>query len=223
MTRLHIACAMSATSRTGQTAVVAVEHRQVAPEEPGKRITWEHLVRHIEQLPAQVEVAAERLIEMVNDVQEQSPTVLVDIGAGPGRALYDILREHRSAGKYRLRSEGGMPVWHPIAYAEQGARRQELLTAILVPYGTDRLRFDVPDEVALGKLTRALALQKATVQDDGVTTTSSDEALVVALGLAMRFARYTGALPAYVKRGGEVLAIGARWADDPYLQSGRVT
>jgi hypothetical protein len=211
--RINISAAMSRSGRFSQTALVAVEHVRVARPTPTSRATWQHIVRYIGQTGPTVEAARYQIIRMVREAAEIRPWVVVDTGAGGGAALFNVILEARNAGDFPKDGPAG-PIPRPSAYRERGNARQELIDVILTAYAGDTLRFQAGLPLR-GELARALANRNSTVAEDGIIATGSDEALVTALGLAMRWGPYHGTFPAYQQRDGQRI-IAQSFSVEPY-------
>ena len=165
----------------GRPCVVATEITQ-SPD--GMRFDVGHVERVI---PFSVEETASRVVALVGrwSHAEIFPCVVVDTGSAQGLALYQQLR-------------GLLPrtVHRPHSYPGTGTRDM-LFGAFLQSYAQDRLSFR-PDLEHRGDLDRALVFFGGRgVKSDGVDLSSEDEAMVMAVGLSMQYAKH-GDAPRHV-------------------------
>lgn len=164
-------------TKGGRTALIGVEVREA--RDPQGRYVHEFIVGHVERVsPGTVEAAAGRLRELAGDFADLRPCVIVDTGNAQGEALRAALRQDWPSELHR-----------PHQYPGTGDRK-DLFASFLQAYSTGRVRFRP-------KLPHRAELDKALVHylGGGVSTTgvelkSEDEALVVALGLAMFWPRH---------------------------------
>lgn len=173
--RLRFGAAMSA--KGGRTALVGAEVREGRDRQG--RLYHEFLVGHVERVaPGTVEAAAARVAELMSDFADLRPCALVDVGTAQGLALHRALRGAYPDALHRAH-----------AYAGTGDRR-DLFAAFLQAYSTGRVRF-LQGLAHRAELDRALVnyLGGGTAKT-GVELASEDEALVIALGLALFWPRH---------------------------------
>jgi hypothetical protein len=168
--RLRLGVAMA--SKGGRTALVGAEVRQ--RRATSGRLEYDFTVGLVERVhPATVEAARARVAAVMESLADVRPCCIVDVGTAQGLALRQALRGAYKDGLHR-----------PHAYPGHG-ERVELFAAFLQAYSTERVRFE-PGLSHRADLDRALVFYMGGgVGKDGVELASEDEALVVALGLAM--------------------------------------
>jgi len=167
----------------GRPALVAVEVRTGERDARG-RSTFTYEIGHIERIqPTSVEGTAERLVALVRAVADQRPCMIIDTGSPQGLALYQTVRgQDLDAALHR-----------PHAYPGTG-QRTALFSGFLQGYSAGRIRF-APGLAHRAELDRALVFytgsaKKSSGTQADVELSSEDEALVVALGLAMTWPRH---------------------------------
>lgn len=177
MTRLRVGAMMPL--KGGRPALVAVEVR-VGPRDKQGRPTFAYEVGHVERItPASVEGTAQRLGALIDAVADTSPCMMIDTGSPQGLALYQSVRQQRRApGLHR-----------PHSYPGTG-QRTGLFSGFLQSYAAGLVRF-APGLPHRAELDRSLVFYMGGgTKTDGVELSSEDEALVVALGLAMTWPRH---------------------------------
>jgi hypothetical protein len=165
----------------GRPALVAVEVQTGARDLRG-RSTFGYEVGHIERVaPTSVENTADRVGKLISAVADQRPCSIIDVGSPQGMALYQTVRSlYVPTGLHR-----------PHAYPGTGQRTQ-LFAGFLQAYSEGRLRF-APRLGFRPDMDRALVFYMGGgTKSDGVELSSEDEALVIALGLAMAWPRHGG-------------------------------
>ncbi len=156
----------------GRPAIVATEIME--SRAPDGRLLHHFDVGAIERItPYSVEAAKAKLLAMVGATAEHFPCVMIDIGSPQGLALHQSMR----AGYPRQ-------LHRPHLYQGTGMRG-ELFSTFLQGYSAGRISFQ-PDMPGRSALDRALVFYMGGgVEKSGVELSSEDEALVIALGLAM--------------------------------------
>jgi hypothetical protein len=164
----------------GRPCVVAAEVRE-ARDTTG-RLVHAFDVGFVDRVtPFTVEAVRDRVADVMTRLQEHRPCAVVDVGSPQGLALWQGLR-------------GAYPreLHRPHAYPGTGMRGP-LFSAFLQAYSGGRVRF----EPGLGyrqDLDRSLVFfAGGGVQKDGIDLSSEDEAMVMALGLALTWPKH-GAL-----------------------------
>jgi hypothetical protein len=157
----------------GRPAIIGVE--VLRSRDPYTKKVLNHFdVGVIERVtPHSVEATKERLLRMVDSVKECFPCVFIDIGSPQGLALHQSTRTGYDKKLHR-----------PHAYPGIGIRGP-LFSQFLEAYAAERVSFQ-PDLPGRAALDRALVFfMGGGVAKSGVELSSEDEALVIALGLAM--------------------------------------
>jgi len=164
-------------TKGGRTAVVGVEVRE--RRLPGGHLEHVFLVGHVERVtPHTVEAARDRVAALMHDFADLRPCAMVDTGNAQGQALRALLRR-----------AWGDELHRPHAYLGTGDRR-DLFSAFLQAYGAGRVRF-LPGLPHRAELDKALVnYLGGPVKESGVELASEDEALVIALGLALFWPRH---------------------------------
>jgi hypothetical protein len=162
----------------GRPALVACEvFEQRDPET--KRLVNVFDIGAVERVtPYSVEATRKRLLDMVTAVKDLAPCVFVDVGSPQGLALHQSTRV-------------GWPreLHRPHAYPGTGQRPQ-LFSSFLQAYSAGRVRFE-PGLDNRQALDRALVFYMGGgVEKSGVELSSEDEALVIALGLALTWPKH---------------------------------
>lgn len=161
----------------GRTAICGVEVREGRAHDG--RLTHEFHVGALEWVgPGTVEAAAKRLSELMSRAAEVRPCTIVDVGTPQGLALHQSLKGKWSRDLHR-------------AHAYQGTGiRGPLFSSFLQAYSEGRVIF-------AGGLPHRRDLDKALVfyagggvKKHGLELTSEEEALVIALGLALTWPRH---------------------------------
>ncbi len=177
MTRLRVGAAMPL--KGGRPALVAVEVA-VGPRDPKGRPTFAFTVGHIERVsPTSVELTSERLRRLIEAVGDVRPCMMIDAGSPQGLALYQ-----------NVKAAPLDPTLHkPHAYPGTGMRTG-LFASFLQSYSAGLIRFR-PGLPHRAELDRSLVFYMGGgTKTDGVELSSEDEALVVALGLAITWPRH---------------------------------
>lgn len=173
--RLRFGVAMP--PKGGRTAIVGAEVRE--RRGAGGKLEHEYLVGSVDRVqPFTVGAARARVEELGHAFLDLRPCVLVDVGSPQGLALRQALRE-------------GWPkeLHKPHPYLGTGDR-VGLFAAFLQAYSTERVKF-MPRLPHRAELEKALVLYLGGgVATTGAELSSEDEALVVALGLAMFWPRH---------------------------------
>jgi hypothetical protein len=178
--RLRVGAAMPL--KGGRPALIAVEVTKAGRDSRGRE-AFDFLVGHIERvMPTSVEKTSERLLAIIRAVEDVRPCMIIDAGSPQGLALYQ-----------NVRGSGIPPALHkPHAYPGTG-QRTGLFASFLQSYSEGRIRFE-PGLKHRGELDRSLVFYMGGgTKTDGVELSSEDEALVIALGLAMSWPRHGGA------------------------------
>lgn len=172
--RIHIAVSMP--EQGGRPAIAVTEVRQ-APEVDGRR-RWHYVIGRLERVRDRtIQGARDRVMELMQPVQDIEPCIYVDVGTPQGFALRKIMRDgwpeqtnlHRPHAYERTRFDTTMFAWFLEAYS--GGRI------------TFRKGLEHRDE-----LDRALILYRAGgVSKAGDELESEDEALVHAVSLSLMF------------------------------------
>lgn len=179
--RLHLGVAMA--PRGGRTAVVGAEVLE-RRDETG-RLEHRFVIGLVERVnPTTVEAARDRLAELMTALESDRPCAFVDTGSAQGLALRQALRGAWSREIHRAH-----------AYAGTGAR-SELFASFLQAYSTGHVTFR-PGLAHRKELDRALVnYLGGGAAKSGVELSSEDEALVIAVGLALYWPRHgSRALP----------------------------
>ncbi len=158
----------------GRPAIIATEIRE--SRDPGtSRLLHHYDVGAVERItPYSVEAAKARITAMTSAVAEHFPCVMIDVGSPQGLALHQSMRTGWDKTLHR-----------PHAYQGVGVMRPELFSTFLQAYSAGRVSFQ-PDLEGRSALDRALVFYMGGgVEKSGVELSSEDEALVVAMGLAM--------------------------------------
>lgn len=161
----------------GRTAIVGVEVREARGA--GGRLEHSYVVGHVERVqPFTVEAARDRVAALMTAFADVRPCAMIDVGTPQGMALRQALRGAYPAELHR-----------PHQYPGTG-ERVALFASFLQAYSTDRVRF-APGLKHRADLDRSLVFYMGGgVKKDGAELSSEDEALVVALGLALFWARH---------------------------------
>ena len=169
----------------GRPAIVATEIFE--SRDPNGRLLHHYDVGAIERItPYSVEATKERIIKMVSAVKEYAPCVMIDIGSPQGLALHQSMRTGYDRSLHR-----------PHLYQGTGMRG-ELFSTFLQAYSAGRVSFQ-PDLPGRQALDRALVFYMGGgVEKSGVELSSEDEALVVAIGLAMIWPKHGPAASPFV-------------------------
>ncbi len=156
----------------GRPAIVATEIFE--SRDPNGRLLHHYDVGAIERItPYSVEATKAKLLAMVGVAKEFFPCVMIDIGSPQGMALHQSMRTGYDKTLHR-----------PHLYQGVGMRG-ELFSTFLQAYSAGRMSFQ-PDMPGRSALDRALVFYMGGgVAKSGVELSSEDEALVIALGLAM--------------------------------------
>lgn len=173
--RLRFGTAMAA--KGGRTAIVGAEVRERRSKEG--RLEHTFLVGHVERVtPGTVEAARDRLAGLMTSFADLRPCILVDVGSAQGLALHKGLRGAYPEDLHRAHS-----------YPGTGDRR-DLFAAFLQAYASGRVYF-LPGLDHRAELDRALVnYLGGGASKSGVELSSEDEALVIALGLALFWPRH---------------------------------
>lgn len=161
----------------GRPALVAVE--VLESRDPQHRVVHDFVVRHVERVtPFGVDAARDRVAHFVDVMADQRPCVIIDVGSPQGLALHQACRGMWSRDLHRAHAFPGT------------GPRGPLFSAFLQAYSTGRVTF-APGLDFRADLDRALVFFGGSgVKSDGVDLSSEDEALVIALGLAMSWPRH---------------------------------
>lgn len=163
----------------GRTAVVGVEVQESRAHDG--YLVHDFVVGSVDRVtPFTVEAARDRVCALATAVADLRPCALVDTGSPQGLALRRALRDAYPRDLHR-----------PHAYPGTGSR-VPLFSAFLEAYSAGRVHFR-PGLAHRAALDRALVFYLGRgVGREGVALESEDEALVVALGLAMFWPRHGG-------------------------------
>lgn len=132
----------------------------------------------IERVPGTIEAASSRLVELMTRAKAVRPCAIVDIGTPQGQALHKMLR-----GRFP-------PELHQAhAYPGTGARAP-LFAGFLEAYSSGRITF-APDLPHRKDLDKALVFYMGGgVAKHGLELSSEEEAMVIALGLALAWPKH---------------------------------
>src|SRR5687768_6858928 len=140
--RVHIGVDVGA-GKHDRTALVMVEHIDVARAEPTSPREREHVVSHVERFHADtpIPLVADRLVALAGEARFARPCFVID-ATGIGEALAQQLRIERSRGRWPREA-------HVHPYAITGGRevtagglpKQRLVNGILTAYNLGRLGF----------------------------------------------------------------------------------
>ncbi len=177
----------------GRPAIVVSEVFEARDKETG-RLVHHYDIGDIERItPYSVEATKARIMEIVTAVREVRPCVMIDVGSPQGLALHQSMRTGYDRTLHR-----------PHAYPGTGMRA-DLFSVFLQAYSAGRVSFQ-PDLPGRSALDRALVFYMGGgVEKSGVELSSEDEALVVAVGLAMTWPKH-GGVAAPLPPGGTVPA-----------------
>lgn len=175
--RIRIGAAMPL--KGGRPAVVVAELKEETL--PDGRIIIHTDIGYIDRVtPFSVEAVAGATLGLVQSMIEHRPCVVTDTGSAQGLALYQQL-------KRILPDE----VHRPHSFPGTG-KRDMLFSSFLQQYSDDRILWK-PGLEYRADIDRALVffggVGKST---DGVELSSEDNALVMAVGLAMQYPRHGG-------------------------------
>jgi hypothetical protein len=199
-----------ATARNDQSAIVMVNHREMAkynPQDPGGEL--KHIVIGVERHPPRAEDVKERVKEIAEELRLVRPDFFIDATTGTGASLVQQLDVER-----KKRGDWPVGVHRAHAYIQRGVARQGLVEAILTAYGTGMLEFEA-NLANRDQLEKALASRHSIVAADGrVSRVGSDDNLIIALGLALAYTRY-GAPAEYQTRTGQIV-LSRAFTPEPY-------
>ena len=175
--RLHLGASMPI--KGGRPAVVAVEIFE--GRDAKGRTTHQFRVGLVERItPYGIEVARDAVTDFMTAAQQHRPCVIVDTGSPAGLALHQALKTSLPAAVHRPHSYPGVGS-RPLLFAD-----------FLKAYSEGRVEF-APGLRFRADLDKALVFyQGGGVSKHGVELESEDEALVIALGLAMAWPRHGG-------------------------------
>jgi hypothetical protein len=164
----------------GRPAIIAAEVLEA--RDPTGRLVHGFDVGAVERVtPYSVEAAKARIVAMTTAAKEHLPCVIIDVGSPQGLALHQSMRTGWDRDLHR-----------PHAYPGTGMRGP-LFSTFLQAYSAGLVTFQ-PGLDARSALDRALVFYMGGgVAKSGVELSSEDEALVVALGLAMTWPKHGGA------------------------------
>lgn len=173
--RMRFGAAMP--TKGGRCAVVGVEVRESRGAD--QRLRYEYVVGLVDRVePQTIEAAVGRLRELSGLFADLRPCVFVDVGSAQGLALRQAMIADWPSALHR-----------PHAFAGTG-ERVALFAAFLQAYSTGRVRFEA-GLAHRAELDQALVFYLGGgAKKDGVELSSEDEALVVALGLALYWPRH---------------------------------
>jgi hypothetical protein len=171
--RLRFGVAMA--PKGGRTAIVGAEVRET--RDARGRLVHAYEVGFLERVPGTLEASGDRVQELVEALAAERPCVFVDIGSAQGMALRASMR-------------GRWDTSHRAHAYPGSGERTELFAEFLQAYSTGRVRFR-PGLEHRKELDKALVnYLGGGVAKTGVDLTSEDEALVIALGLALHWPRH---------------------------------
>lgn len=176
MTRVHVGAAMPL--KGGRPALVAAEVRE--GRDPQGRAAFEFHVGHVGRVtPYGVEDARAALAELMTRLEPVRPCAIIDVGTPQGLALHQSCRGAWSPSMHRAHAFPGT------------GPRGPLFASFLQAYSAGRVTF-APDLKHRSDLDRALVFfgTGKGVAAHGVELTSEEEALVLALGLALTWPRH---------------------------------
>ncbi len=175
---MRVRFGLAMAPKGGRSALIGVEVR--ASSDQHGRPVHHFEVGLAERTPATIEGAAERLAALMAAAREHRPCAIIDIGTPQGSALHRVLR-----GKFP-------PDLHQAhAFPGTGARAP-LFAAFLQAYSDGRITFapGLPTTTRRD-LDKALVFYMGGgVSRHGVDLSSEEEALVMALGLALQWPRH---------------------------------
>ena len=159
----------------GRAAIAGVE---VTERRLGDgRLEHRFAVGALERPEGTIEAVAARLRALTAAAAEVRPCSIVDVGSPQGLALRQSLRSAFPPGLHR-----------PHAYPGTGNRR-DLFAAFLEAYSAGRIEF-APGLPHRKELDKALVFYLAGEGKSSVKLSSEEEALVIALGLALAWPRH---------------------------------
>lgn len=173
--RIRIGAAMPL--KGGRPAVVVSELKEETISD-GRRVIHTD-IGHVARIsPFSVEATSACVVALAKKLIDRLPCVIVDTGSAQGLALYLDLRK-------ALPDE----LHKPHSFPGTG-KRDLLFTTFLQTYADDRLTF-APDLDFRVDLDRSLVFFGGKgAAKDGYELSSEDEALVIATGLAMQYAKH---------------------------------
>lgn len=172
----------------GRSALVGVEVS--VAKGPQGRPLHHFEVGLVERTPATIEGAADRLTALVVASQKMRPCAIIDIGTPQGAALHRVLRGRFPAALHQAHAFPGTGV------------RAPLFAAFLQAYSDGRITFAPGLPATTRKdLDKALVFYMGGgVRKHGVELSSEEEALVMALGLALQWPRHGPAARPHAER-----------------------
>lgn len=204
--RLHIGISPGGAKK-GQTALIIVEHLDMAPQTPMGKIEKRNMVIHIERMMPNLETIRDRIKELVEQTRAERPCFFLDATSSLGAGIWKVLANERKDGEWPKEI-------HPVhPYTKRGVARQALVNSIVESYGSGRLKF--ADKLPMqAELIKALGTYESQITDDGRISFGGDDELVAALGLAIAYHSH-GHTPRYLLRGGGI-AESRSVSKDPY-------
>jgi hypothetical protein len=175
--RLRVGVAMAPKGgRTGLVVAEVLERRTSLMKRE-----YSYIVGHVDRItPPTVEEAADRVVALVRNIADEKPCVMVDTTSPQGVALRVALNERMPAGLHKAHAMEGAGIY------------KDLFSGFLQTYSASRVAFE-PGLDYRGELDRSLVFYMGGgVAKHGFEITSEDEALVVALGLALFWPRHGG-------------------------------
>jgi hypothetical protein len=163
----------------GRSAIIGVEVREGRDPVTGK-LVHSFQVGSVDRVsPGSVGAARDRIASLMDTVAEVRPCVIVDVGTAQGIALHQALR-----GAY------GESLHRPHAYPGGAPQREQLFAGFLQAYSAGRIQF-LPGIKHRAELDKALVFHLGQgVKKEGFELESEDEALVLALGLALAWPKH---------------------------------
>lgn len=182
--RIRIGAAMPLHG--GRPAVVVSELKEETLPD-GTRVIHTDIGHVARIIPFSVEATSACVADLAKKLIDHRPCVVVDTGSAQGLALYLDLRKQLPADIHRPHSFPGT------------GKRNLLFTTFLQTYADDRLSFKpgLPYRVDLDR--SLVFFGGSGAAKDGFELSSEDEALVLATGLSMQYAKH-GATARTVKR-----------------------
>jgi len=172
--RVRFGVAMA--EKGGRAAIVGVEVLESHAKDG--RTLPRFLVGHVVRPEGTIEGTGDAVEALVSAAKDVRPCVIVDIGTPQGMALRQTLRDKFPTTLHR-----------PHAYPGTGERR-DLFAAFLEAYSAGRIEF-MPGLAFRKELDKALVFYMGGKKSKtSVELTSEEEALVIALGLALTWPKH---------------------------------
>lgn len=173
--RIRFGVAMAA--KGGRSTIIGVEVRE--GRDSVGRLMHHFTVGSIDRVtPGTVEALAERVKTLMTRAAAVHPCTIIDVGTPQGMALHQVLRGAWSRDLHRAHAYPGTGIRGP------------LFSSFLQAYGSGRVTF-APDLPGRKDLDKALVFYAGGgISKHGVDLTSEEEAMVIALGLALTWPKH---------------------------------